>query len=512
MSRSKPNPLNPKPSNPHPSNPSNPSNLSNPNPSNPLNPLNPLNPQLYSTRLRTALVLTGTGTAGAYHAGALRALHEAGIRIDLVAGAGIGAAGALFAAVDGGQRLWEPEGLWKRGALARAYQWRAPLRAAGWALAAAGALLAIPLVLFALGVVAALVGLLLSLVGLAAASTAVTSTYGRSLDALFAPTALPTIVPRLIVFCLLAAIASLAAGLAARAWRAEPRRRAAGGPVWRLFSAPLSTKRIVDATAAELWNLIRGAAPIAAPPRRELGRRYAELLAENLGQPLFRELLIAAHDLDARRDLLFALLGDGHRQRFFALAAGGGGRRAEAIDLAGVGRDHLMDALSAALSIPLATDPHLLRFPAEGAWHGETHRICDRPGTLARLLEEVAAAGAEQVVVVSAAPPPARPHELISRRVDLRGRGAEYVSAFEAADLRDGVQISADEGRFAALHVIRPDHNPVGPLDFGGVYDERSDRRYTLAELVDRGYEDAYRQFIEPVVAASGERIPTVQS
>ena len=28
---------------------------------------------------------------------------------------------------------------------------------------------------------------------------------------------------------------------------------------------------------------------------------------------------------------------------------------------------------------------------------------------------------------------------------------------------------------------------------------------HTLAELVDRGYEDAYRQFIEPVVAASGD-------
>jgi hypothetical protein len=54
-------------------------------------------------------------------------------------------------------------------------------------------------------------------------------------------------------------------------------------------------------------------------------------------------------------------------------------------------------------------------------------------------------------------------------------------------------------------------HNPLGPLDFGGVFDERSDRIHTVAELVDRGYEDAYRQFIEPVVAASGERIETVQ-
>ena len=37
----------------------------------------------YSPHVRTALVLTGTGTAGAYHAGVLRALHEAGVKIDL---------------------------------------------------------------------------------------------------------------------------------------------------------------------------------------------------------------------------------------------------------------------------------------------------------------------------------------------------------------------------------------------------------------------------------------------
>src|SRR6059036_1917410 len=110
--------------------------------------------ETYSTRLRTALVLTGTGTAGAYHAGVLRALHEAGVRIDLVAGRGIGAVGAMFAAVDGGQRLWDRDGLWKQTAIARAYRWRAPLRVAGWALFIAAALLAVPLLLFAVGVVA----------------------------------------------------------------------------------------------------------------------------------------------------------------------------------------------------------------------------------------------------------------------------------------------------------------------------------------------------------------------
>ena len=117
----------------------------------------------YSTRLRTAIVLTGTGTAGAYHAGVLRAFHEAGLRLDLVAARGIGSVGAMFAAVDGGQRLWDRAGLWKGGSLAHAYRWRLPLRIAGWAMAVAAALLATPLVIFGLGVVASLLALLLKL-------------------------------------------------------------------------------------------------------------------------------------------------------------------------------------------------------------------------------------------------------------------------------------------------------------------------------------------------------------
>jgi hypothetical protein len=464
----------------------------------------------YSTRLRTALVLTGTGTAGAYHAGVLRALHEAGVRIDLVAGRGIGAVGAMFAAVDGGQRLWDRDGLWKQASIAQAYRWRAPLRVAGWALVFAGGLLAVPLALFAIGIVAALLGVLLSLVSLTGASMGVTAFYAQSLDALFAPSALPTVIPRLIVLCLLAAIGALAVGLAMDAWRAPARRRLRHGAIWRLLGAPFSSAVVLDRATAELWNLIRGAAAIAPPARQDLGRRYIELLGENLGQPGFRELLVVAHDLDARRDILFALLGDGHKQRFFGRSVPNGGRAAEAFDLSGVGREHVMDALAANLCVPIATEPHLLRFPAEGPWRGETHRVCDRPGALDRMLEEVAVAGAEQVIVLSAAPPPGRPHELSSGRADLRGRAAEQLSAFEAADLRDALERAA--GRFAGLFVVRPAHNPLGPLDFAGVYDERSDRRYSVAELVDRGYEDAYHQFIEPVVAASGERIETVQS
>jgi hypothetical protein len=464
----------------------------------------------YSTRRRTALVLTGIGTAGAYHAGVLRALHEAGVRIDLVAGQGIGALGAIFAAVDGGQRLWGNDGLWKHDAIRNAYGWRTPLRVAGWALVAACALLATPLALLAIGVIVAAIGALLWLLSLTAASTAFTAAYARSIDALFAPTSLPTIVPRLVVFSLLVAIGALAASLAMAMLRAPLRRRVRHGGIWRLVGAPLSTAAIIDRALGELWNLIRGAAPIAAPPRAELGRKYVELLAENVGQPGFRELMLLAHDMDARRDVVFALLGESHRGRFFARPTPDGGRQAEAFDLAGVGREHMFDALAASLTIPVATDPHLTRFHPEGPWRGETHRLCDRPGSLERLLEEVAVAGAEQVIVLAAAPPPARPHELSSGRADLRGRAGEQLGAFEAAALRDAVERSA--GRFAGLFLIRPPHNPLGPLDFRGIYDERSDRPYFIAELVDRGYEDAYRQFIDPVIAASGDRIERVQS
>src|SRR5262250_3879664 len=78
----------------------------------------------YSPQLRTALVLTGTGTAGAYHAGVLRALHEAGVKVDVVAGRGIGVVGALFSAIAGEQRLWDEKGFWRAAAVHRFYPWK----------------------------------------------------------------------------------------------------------------------------------------------------------------------------------------------------------------------------------------------------------------------------------------------------------------------------------------------------------------------------------------------------
>src|SRR6476620_10526668 len=102
----------------------------------------------YSPQRRTALVLTGTGTAGAYHAGVLRALHEAGVKLDVVAGRGVGAVGALFAAIDGEQRLWDDKGFWTVPAVRSLYGWRRGPRVLAWGIAAAVAVVALPLVVF----------------------------------------------------------------------------------------------------------------------------------------------------------------------------------------------------------------------------------------------------------------------------------------------------------------------------------------------------------------------------
>ena len=77
----------------------------------------------------------------------------------------------------------------------------------------------------------------------------------------------------------------------------------------------------------------------------------------------------------------------------------------------------------------------------------------------------------------------------------------------EAAAVRDAIHYL--EHRFRAVYQISPQYNPVGAFDFAGAYDERSDRHHSLGELMERGYEDAYRAFIDPVVAASGENLRT---
>jgi hypothetical protein len=274
-----------------------------------------------------------------------------------------------------------------------------------------------------------------------------------------------------------------------------------------LVRGPLSKAPAADHCWTMVWDLVRGAAALRAPTPVELGRRYTELLADNLGQPGFRELLVAAHDIDAGRDIVFALVTEPRRVELLrrATTEAAEERRAEVVDLTGLGREHLTDAVMASLAIPLATDPHTVAFDADSYWRGERHRLTDRPGSLHRLVEELTALKVTQVVVVSAASASPGPHTLSPWRLDPRGRLGEYLHSAEAAAVRDLVRRRVEAG--PRIYTIQPAHNPVGPLDFAGGFDARSDRRHPLVELMSRGYEDAYHQFIEPIVGASGERV-----
>ena len=194
------------------------------------------------------------------------------------------------------------------------------------------------------------------------------------------------------------------------------------------------------------------------------------------------------------------------RGPFFRRRGAGGDRPLEALDLSGWAARHGFDALAASLGLPVVTEPWFVQFPATSGWRGETHRLCDRPDALGRLLDEVALAGVQQVILVSAQPPPSGPHALGGQRRDGRGRIGESLQSVETAAARDAVGNRAR--LFQAFFEIRPLHNPLGPFDFAGSYDERSDRRWTLTDLMDRGFDDGYRQFVNPVVAPSGEEMP----
>jgi len=456
----------------------------------------------YSPARRTALVLTGTGAHGAYHAGVLRALQEAGVKIDIIAGHGVGSGGAALAAIDGAARLWDAEGLWRSKAVRTLYSWRRPLRAAAWTGLVLLAILLVPIIVLFAGLLVYLAGFLFEMLRLEA-GRALVAGYSAWLQGAFAGENLPTTVPRLALIALTVIAAILVIG-GILAGRGAGARRAERGWWWRMVAAPYDAHAARERFIEAIWQLIRGAAPVPRPAPAALSRRYAEVLSENLGQPGFRELVVIATDLDARRDVVAALLTEPYRQRFLA-SRPGRDRRAEVLDLAGVARDHSLDAVGAGLTPCLLCDPHRITFAADSFWRGETHRLCDRPGAIGRLLEEVAEAGASQVIIVTAVASAAAPHRLQRPRLDVAGRCGELLSAAESAALRDALESLSPH--FDAIYVIQPNHNAVGPFDLSGAYDDASDRRQDLTELMERAYEDAYRQFIEPVVGASGEHL-----
>jgi hypothetical protein len=142
----------------------------------------------------------------------LRALHEAGVKLDIVAGRGVGVVGALFAAVDGAQRLWDEKGFWRSAAIQTLYEWRIVPKVIVWALAASLAIVAVPISAVAMGAIVFPIDFVVKMVGAAGAGGLV-DVYLRAAREAFAPETLPTWLPRLVLLVLgSAGLAALADG------------------------------------------------------------------------------------------------------------------------------------------------------------------------------------------------------------------------------------------------------------------------------------------------------------
>jgi hypothetical protein len=426
----------------------------------------------------------------------LRALHEAGIKIDVVSGRGIGVAGALFAAIDAAPKTWEEGGLWRRKPAVHLYRWRPALQAAVILFMLAALILLVPLLVLSTGLVVYPFSFLVQMVSVDSGHRLATA-YAGWIGRAFSPGALPTLIPRLITLAVVSAVlVVIAAALRSReAPRTQAGHRDRG--VWwtRLIGPPWRAEPGLEHFLDALWQLFRGPASAKRPPVADLSRRYVELLTDNLDQPGFRELIVSTLDLETRTDLVFAALREERRPAFFH---SGQRNQGDLIDLSGVGRSQVIDALAAALSLPVLTEPHVIAFSPESYWKGEAHRTCDRTAAAGRLLEELAAAGVEQVIVVTAFGDRSHPHRLNRPHGTVESRVSEHLAGAEAVAVRDAIASQAQH--FQGIYAIQPAHNPIGPFDFEGAFDERSDRFQSIEELVDRGYEDAYRQFIETVV------------
>jgi hypothetical protein len=474
----------------------------------------------YSPKRRTALVLSGSGTSGAYHAGVVKALDESGVKVDLVVGSGAGTVAAAYAAAAGGQGLYGEDGFWRDVRWDSFFRLRAPLRIAVLLLATSFGVFLLPLFL------ALLAGLLfpLALVADLAApqwTAAVVQWLWAAQAALRTAYLAALSVP---VFLLSAVAVMAVAGAFLR-----HRRRFAES-----FESALEAGPARRRLSRGLWEIARGSAVSAsAPSDRDLGRRYVALLTDNLGQPGFRELVLRAADLDTGAPLPFVLLQEPWRTRFAAIRARGPRSRLDgipgAVDLSTPGYDSLLfEAVLSGLLPPPVAPVCRVAFPKGGAFAGEVHRLTDAILAGGCGIGEAVAAGAEQVLVVTAVPEGSSPPP---RRRGLRASADAALAALERQaverDLREAQRINRMVGtlghrtedggrawqdpatarvyRDFALYVIRPDRRLLGPLELDGARHPATEVLETADDLLEQGYRDAYRLFVEPVVGAAPE-------
>ena len=450
---------------------------------------------------KTAVVFAGSGASGAYHAGVLKALDEAGVRIDLMVGTGVGVLAAAFGSAAAGSSLYGEKGLWRRLSARGVYRLRPGLRFLR-ALGLVGlSAFVVP------GLLALIIGLLLP--AFLAVDYASPGFMAATLQTL------ATLSPGLRLFFLIALAAPTFFGFLFVLLRGVAIVRASG----RRFSEALESVFDLSGVEADLsrrlWEIARGPAINEKPPdAASVGLQFAGLIAENAGQPGFRGLVLRAANLDAKRPLVLKLVAE---DRGVATRAAD----AHVLDLKDSAAAPLLyDVVATAFSAPPFARPRRVRLPKQGAFGGEVHRIVEGSSLAGCGISEAIALGADEIVVVTAAAKEPAPY------AERRGARA-LAAAFLAQQERNGIDAELAETermnrvvetvghqrstgerewqdpltgrryRSVTVHTVRPRRSLLRPLDLDGSINPASEVETSLADWLDEGQRDAQRCFLD---------------
>jgi hypothetical protein len=432
----------------------------------------------FSSRRRTAVILSGEGTAAAYLTGVMRALEISGTRADLLMGRGAGALVAAFSAIQADDRLHGENGLLATSGRRRPFRLR-PLYQL--ALACLGVALAAFLAPALIGLVS-----IVALPALAAfdwlvpGSGAEGSGPGWLSELMMAA---ETSYLRAIALPLIL----LFAVLLARWLLVLLRERRAPEREELLPSTTHDLDPLADELESSLWQAVRGASAEARPKsRQEIGDAYRKLLSASLGQPGFHELIIYALDSDTGQEVPFVVL----KERFSkTLSSPSRMARAEPIDLAGSGASILFDALVASISPPGLVDAVPIKLPLGSRYGGEVHRFCSSVVTGRGAVADAIAAGAEQIIYVASVAPNDR-------------AGGSAWERLSSAALRTAIDEDLERAALSPdvpLFLIRPERERLQPFELQGRA-QLGNERLDLAALSAHGQRDAERLFVEPVL------------
>jgi hypothetical protein len=450
----------------------------------------------FSPTRRTAVVLVGEGTTAAYLAGALQAIEEAGVRVDLVMGKGSGAAVAVMGAVQAGEKTRGVRGLISALEGKRPWRWRAPFAASAICLLVAFGVFVSPAIFGVLHLLAqsllAVVSILAptTVAALAARAESLAGGWISQIDLLYI---------RALAFPVALLFAFLMVGWIVPA--AFRRRSLAGFGLERVFGEGwIQLSPVAGHLERLLWEMVRGTALEERPASpRDIGPRYRDLLVENWGQPGFREVIFYALDQDAGQEVPFALLKERWLGRLFTRGPAGGAIVAEPVNLAGEDAPSLFGALIAALTPAGLAASIPLRLPASGRHGGEVHRFSSSLTLGQGMVSDAMAAGAEQIIYISAAP---------SMPPDSTGSFERLSAAAVRQTLEADLRWVERERPALVFFLVRPDRQRLGLFEFKGRA-LTGGERLEVGALVAQGHRDANRLFIQHALGdARSERVP----